>query len=287
MKQHIKSIEDNLFPGCHAAISDWENFRWHEHACQPKSSQALAIDVFGTIKMSPEKNHILSEIAACLNLPEQGDWEIELEWKDPQNLLKEMMPAQTQIDCIATSAQAVIVFECKLKEGGDSCGQPNSGQCNGNYETQINPKNHKKAKCALAGKGIRYWDYIDTIFREVSSKEDYQPCPFKGENYQWMRNLALCKALMKDGNKAGAVVAVYADAPNLKMAEKINKKAWKLDLNNRKVEFTDSLESEVNFKTLSYQKLIEMIRQCSSSATWHDLKNWVDNKIERVSRQQG
>jgi len=37
-------------------------------------------------------------------------------------------------------------------------------QCNGNYEMQTNPVNEEKARCALTGKGIRYWELIPGVY---------------------------------------------------------------------------------------------------------------------------
>ena len=279
---NIEEIRKNIFPGAHNAISDWDKFDWHDHAQAPNSSQALAIDVFGTIKASPPKDQILNQLAGWLDLPGNEKWEVELEWTDPENLLKESK-RQTQIDAIAISSRAIIIFECKFTEGGGNCSQPEEQKCNGNYEIQVNPENGKEAKCALTGKGIRYWDYIEKVFREIDPTKDYKPCPFKDENYQWMRNLVLCKALIDHENKKGAVVAVYADGDMFKMSKKIKSKNWTIDLNGKKPEFMDSLKSDINFKTLSYQSLIEMILECSSSKIWHELKEWVEKKLDNVS----
>jgi hypothetical protein len=67
MKSTIEAIKKNLFPEAHKAISDWETFPWHNHngviqTYKPESSQALAIDVFGTIKVSEERHRILGAL---------------------------------------------------------------------------------------------------------------------------------------------------------------------------------------------------------------------------------
>ena len=293
MDKKIESIKRNLFPESHKAITNWGNFDWHQSKGQidtdkPNSSQALAIDVFGTIKMSPEKDQILNKIADWLKLPNDEKWEIELEWKGPKDLLNEKV--QTQVDAIAISSKAVILFECKFTEGGGNCSQPNKiqngpnkgfEQCNGRYELQKNPVENVEAKCTLTGKGIRYWDYIEKVFEGIDANQDYKPCPFKDGNYQWMRNLVLCKAFMESKKIDGAVVAIYTDAPGFPMAKKINNNEWTIKLNDKEISFCDILKENIKFETLSYQELTEMVLAVSSSQTWHELKEWIENKINK------
>jgi hypothetical protein len=55
------AIRMNIFPGARPAIADWTDFRWHSTSAgvdshQPNSSQALAIDVFGTLAVSPDRD---------------------------------------------------------------------------------------------------------------------------------------------------------------------------------------------------------------------------------------
>jgi hypothetical protein len=86
-----ETIKKNLFPASHAAIDDWEKFPWHRdrhgHIDTHKrhSSQALAIDVFGTIKASTERDGILGALARQCGVPDDGPWTLCLEWIDPKN----------------------------------------------------------------------------------------------------------------------------------------------------------------------------------------------------------
>src|SRR5216684_4709246 len=104
MEQSFETVKANLFPASHAAISDWNRFPWHLdrqgviQTSKPGSSQALAIDVFGTIEVSEEKDRILGTLARKCGMPGDGPWSLELEWKDPKNLLNE--PRPTQVDAI-------------------------------------------------------------------------------------------------------------------------------------------------------------------------------------------
>jgi hypothetical protein len=102
MESTLEEIKRNLFPGAHAAICDWNTFPWHLDRYgnidthKKQSSQALAIDVFGTIKVSGERDRVLGALARKCGLPADGPWSVTLEWTDPDNLLKE--PRPTQVD---------------------------------------------------------------------------------------------------------------------------------------------------------------------------------------------
>jgi len=231
MNPSLEPIKGNLFPASHAAIGDWNKFPWHRwqgavQAHKPQSSQALAIDVFGTIKVSDERNRVLGELAQRCGLPGEGPWTLELEWTDPDNLLGE--PTPTQMDAIAFGRNALIVIECKFTELGGGCSQtasitsgPNMGlrQCSGEYASQTNPVNNRASRCALSGKGVRYWMIIPQIYG-LDAECDHRPCPFAGEAYQWMRNVVLADRLAAARGISGTVVAAYADANRLPTADK-------------------------------------------------------------------
>lgn len=99
-------IEANLFHAARAAIADSDSFPWHRdrqgHCDTWKrySSQALAIDLFGTLKTTsdPAQRLILDRFAAEIGLPTGGPWKVELEWRDEKNRLQEEPRARTQVD---------------------------------------------------------------------------------------------------------------------------------------------------------------------------------------------
>ncbi|SRR6266851_3966623 len=201
-------VRRNLFPAAHASVEPWEDFPWHldrRGFCDtgvPHSSQALALDYFGTLKGlgQTSRDAVLERIASSIDLPLGGPWQIELEWRDPANLLNE--PTRTQVDAIARSPSAIILFEAKFGErDGGCCSQTNPTkngllQCDGNYRLQTNPTNGISSKCALSGKGIRYWDIVPEVMT-LDSSASYLPCPFASSWYQWMRNIVGC------GNDSG------------------------------------------------------------------------------------
>jgi hypothetical protein len=276
------AIRENLFPAAHAAIADWDTFPWHRlrgeiQAGKPHSSQALAIDVFGTVKVSAERDRILGALAERCGLPGEGPWTLDLEWIDPDNLLSE--PRPTQIDAIAFGRRALLVFECKFTEPGGACSQPrgNGGppQCNGDYAVQINPRNGIEARCALSGKGVRYWEGIPEIFG-LDAGRDIRPCPFRGDAFQWMRNTVLARRLAGARGVSGAVVAAYADAEGLPMAEKVKSGT-----------IGHVAASGARLVTpISYQAIVALARSVSGRPSeWDKLAAWIDRKIDHVVPQ--
>ena len=218
-------------------MGPWQAFPWHSSSRgsfdthKPHSSQALAIDVLGTLIAAPAKDYLLKALAFHWGLQPAGGWQLHLEWLDPQNTLREHR--RSQIDAVAYDSKNLVFFECKFTEqGAGACSQPNQvqgvRQCNGNYELQTNPRNGRTAHCALSGKGIRYWEIIPAVFN-LDPHTDHQPCPFAGTWYQWMRNLVLCRAVAQERGLAPAFVILYAGGP-FPIAQELDSDAWRLFL---------------------------------------------------------
>ncbi|WP_249169945.1 PGN_0703 family putative restriction endonuclease [Bradyrhizobium liaoningense] len=125
--KQIAEIKANLFHAAHPAIDNWCAFPWHRDpsgkidATKVHSSQALAIDVFGTLRVNPERHALLGALAHLSGVPGEGPWKLELEWTDQSNLLGEKRP--TQVDAIAFGARSILVIECKFTEPGGGCSQ--------------------------------------------------------------------------------------------------------------------------------------------------------------------
>ncbi len=280
MLDAFEAVRANMYPGAHAAIDDWEQFPWHTHAASPRSSQMLAIDVFGTIKAlgAAERSAIGSALARALELPANGPWDFFLEWQDASNLLAEVKP--TQVDAVAIGASAIILFECKFTEAGGGCSQINPDKrgliaCNGRYEPQTNPQNQVVARCALSGKGMRYWDHIPAVY-DLEANASYAPCPFSFDAYQWMRNVVLARALGVATGKQTRVVATYARAPHLQTSAKVDKG----DLGHATRISTDAI------RPLAYDRILALAAEASPSPVWADLTVWVETKIERTAVAQ-
>ena len=193
----LSSVKKNIFPGAHDAV--WGAFPWHDGAASPHSSQALVVSVFGTLAVHPARQILIDAMLhSVFGWESAGDdaWRVNLERTVGRSLLGERRP--TQVDVLLHNETSVVMLECKFTEaGGGPCSQPNrrpSGahqglrQCDGNYREQTNPVNGKTARCALSAKGIRYWEHIPTYF-DLAADQDYEPCPFAGPAYQYMRNL--------------------------------------------------------------------------------------------------
>jgi hypothetical protein len=283
MEPRLEAIKANLFPASHASIDDWHRFLWHPDARRLNSSQALAIDVFGTIKVSNDRDRVLSALARECGIPEEGPWTLKLEWLDPENLLREI--TQTQVDAIAFGQRAILVIECKFTEAGGGCSQPkpltngaNLGlsQCSGDYTLQVNRVNNIEARCALSGKGISYWEHIPVIFG-IDAAQDHTPCPFRGDAYQWMRNVVLMDRLASTLGVAGAVIGAYAEADGFNTAQKVRAGALG--------------QSAASGKTLvlpmSFQSIVELAQSVSEDPTeWVELAAWVNRKITIAAAQR-
>ncbi len=285
----ISAIQANLFPPAHKAIPDWKIFPWHiGNNQQPdthklNSSQALAIDVFGTIKTHPNCTNILNHLAGILNIPQSTRWELDLEWIAPTNPLCEINQ-HTQVDVLAQSDEALIFFECKFTEpDGGNCSQPKpltSGahkgwiQCNGNYVLQTNPANGKTNRCALSAKKIRYWEVIPEIFL-YDAGVDHSPCPFAGSWYQWMRNMTNAYAIAQESGRRAVFCLVYADASGLQVANMVHSDHWRTFLSKVRPDC-------VPVHAISYQDVVKMAKAVGQSEEWDQLEEWVSRKIAAV-----
>ena len=298
-------LSRNLFPAALPAIEPWDDFPWHYSrnnidSWQINSSQALAIDLFGTLKATyqDERNWILNAIAAEAGLAPSDDWAIHLEWSDPANTLLEKPLQPTQVDAVAKSRDSLLFFECKFTEDSGFCSQPNPltqgtnkgiRQCNGNYELQAYPAalglddNH----CTLAAKGIRYWELIPQVMH-IDAVGPHSPCPFKDSFYQLMRNLTLAhEVATRDPNdlRKAAFFVVYADAPNLKMAQKVQTPEWQNFVGQT------VRQDVLPLRTISYQRVVQMAKNVVLSRKgnphlWIELASWIDQKIAVVNQME-
>jgi hypothetical protein len=284
----LTALRDNIFEPAHRAITDWQDFPWHRdrrlqvQADKVQSSQALAIDVFGAIKTACEesRNTVLDAIARMAGLPAGGPWEVELEWSDPNNLLRERR--RTQVDALAVGQHAIMVIECKFTETGGSCSQTNrintgpaagQRQCNGRYELQTHPVSGAVAHCALSAKGIRYWDVIPRIF-DLDPVGAYAPCPFKGEAFQWMRNIVLAEELGRDQAKAARCIIAYAEGGGFPTEEKIMNLDWlPAFIGGARAPFA-----------ISFQQIAGIAREADGDSRWADLAAWIARKVALVRR---
>jgi hypothetical protein len=273
----------NVFRLAQPALSSLDSSKLHrdKHGrsdlSKRHSSQALTIDVFGSLKTAdPEiRNGVFDSIADSVGLPVGGEWEVELEWQDRDNCLNERK--KSQIDAVARGAKSLIFFECKFTErDGGSCSQISKRggkqQCDGNYRVV----DGRRERCVLTEKSIRYWKVVPKVF-SYSKDRDMTPCPFAGSWYQWMRNMVLCKQVAEREGRRPAFMIAYADSPLFSIANK--------DWNPFRKELREDV---VQFNQISYQRIIAMAishahESGSSVSDWEDLRLWVDDKIEKAA----
>lgn len=264
----------NIIPFAHPVVREWDELAWHPHADRVHSSQALAVDVFGTLQLAPDRDQVLTAWAETLQLPAAGPWSVQLEFKDPLNLLNERQP--TMVDVCLRNPQLLLFVECKFTEAdGGACTQTQPSKkspppCNGNYTFQTHAQSPAPARCALTAKAIRYWEVIPTIFT-YAAHTDYTPCPFAGPAYQWMRNMVIAFRLAQHEQRQAAFVVLSVAHPRLPMA----RKNWE--------PFTRTLRPGVlAFRTTTFQDLLAVARQAGTEPTrWQTLQQWVENKITR------
>ncbi|ARQ13743.1 hypothetical protein NXC12_PE00142 (plasmid) [Rhizobium etli] len=74
MISDFQAVRANLFSASHGATEDWKGFPWHRdrsnliQAAKAHSSQAIAIYVFGTLKMSRDRGRIFDAVAERVGL---------------------------------------------------------------------------------------------------------------------------------------------------------------------------------------------------------------------------
>lgn len=288
-EETTKEIKSNLVPSAHGAIWDWNRFPWHRSnrgkidAWQPNSSQALAIDLFGTLAVSPKLDAVMDNFANQHALPLGGHWTIDLEWKDPMNLLNE--DTQSQIDAVASNDKALIFFECKFTESdAGACSQPklpSAGpirglkKCDGKYMVPAELGNRNIARCALSGIGIRYWCIVPEVFY-FNPALDYSPCPFKDSWFQYMRNIVICYEHARIFHRKPAFFVIYADSELFAMPKKLKGKCWE--------DFTSKVRKErILVDALSYQQFAsDTLAATGGDRVYRELADWINDKIGKV-----
>ncbi len=290
----IDAVQKNIFPGAHDSI--WQAFPWHSGAASPHSSQALAVSVFGTIAVHPSRQALIDEtLRLMFGWDPQGDngWRVELERELPRSLLGERRP--TQVDVLLQNRTSVVVLECKFTEsGGGSCSQtkPRSSgehegiiQCDGSYKEQTNPVNNKTARCALSAKRIRYWKHIPK-YLDLDRDKDYEPCPFAGPAYQYMRNLLAAAQLARRKSKPerkvrAAFGLVYVEGEPFAVANEA------ADPHSEWGQFVARLRSDSSLAVgvISYQRLLEIwCSRLPEDPVLARLADWVTERVDDVGQ---
>lgn len=284
--QEIRKLKSNLFYRSQDSIINYKKFEWHQYhgkidTYKVNSSQALAIDFWGCLILSPYKDSIINYL---FDKQDCTDWMILPEFTQKE-LLNE--PQSTQIDyLIECKSKYAIFIESKFTEkDGGGCSQVNETtcgkkQCNRNYEEQLNPVNNILSKCALSGKKIKYWHYID-LLTSLNSNDEYKPCPFVKGEYQWMRNLCFAEAYALKYNIITETYLTYYKSEKCPISIKVQNQSYlgglKGKLLNMKALSPLSYNDLLN-KIISFIAPIDL----NEKKVWMDLQNWMVEKEKQI-----
>lgn len=211
----------NLFPEAASAIAGWAPGRLEARAAQPHSSQALCVSVFETIGLRPaaKRDAILIDLLtqAGIRLDVLHGTEIDTEVREYRGVLNEIGGGTpTALDGLVWWQSGVMTIESKFTEqefGGCSQARPSKASpsdprfdpgeptkrfsnCTGRHEvgSDLKPSTQPlEAACRLTVRDRNrrprlYWDLAPELFEpEVYALG--QPCPFRGDPYQLMRNI--------------------------------------------------------------------------------------------------
>jgi hypothetical protein len=192
-----------LFPALRNEDGCLPKLPWHSHADLANSSRVFCVSAFFSLTLLAVRDEVLNTLfsAAFPTMPDsaRAAWSIELEKMD-RALLGEGGPQQpTSIDVFCTSPSGVVCVESKFdrdaKDGFGGCCQARDGHCLGYYGPGSDAKTRGDDWCRLnAADGSRtprhYWKLATGFFREdvFRKQQPADECPFKGPNFQLMRN---------------------------------------------------------------------------------------------------
>jgi hypothetical protein len=203
------------------ALTDVEGLRirWHSPSSE-QSSQVFCVSAFGSLRHLADGQEILQELLTRYfpSVGLHGPWELALEHCD-RSVLDESGPVTpTSVDVFCRSESSAVCIESKFivdaREGFGPCSQfPKN--CGGYYGAGSDLKTGTMANCRLevtdGSRGARsYWRKGKSRFREsvFATQIGGQVCPFRGPNFQLMRNVLFASS------SAPATWATLAIAPD-------------------------------------------------------------------------
>ena len=224
------------------ALSDEEfaTIPWHSHAASERSSQVFAISAFGPLRRNRCRDHVIADLVSASfpsakTVARPRRWDVLLESQCPELLSEYGSKQPTQIDVLLKSSAAVIAIESKFltdaREGFGGCGQYTSGKCEGYHGVGSDKTTRSAAWCRLEHwDGIRsprtYWAFGKSFFRPDVMREQAPGdlCPFKGANYQLMRNFLFAAALaMREGKPQFGVLAISPEKTQGVLSDQITR----------------------------------------------------------------
>jgi hypothetical protein len=174
--------------------------RWHSPLSE-QSSQVFCVSGFGSLRQLTDGQEILQKLLTRY-FPKAGlggPWELLLEHCDRRVLDESGRVTPTSVDVFCRSESSAVSIESKFivdaREGFGPCSQfPKN--CGGHYGPGSDLKTGTTANCRLeiadGARGARsYWRKGKSRFREsvFATQVSGQVCPFRGPNFQLMRNV--------------------------------------------------------------------------------------------------
>lgn len=285
---------ETLHPNALLANEAAGDFSWHNAAHEPKSSQVFCVSAFGTLRHLEARDTILHRLLGPLFSAVQTKsarprrWDIGLEVEDADLLGEHGVAQPTSIDAVLTSSQEVICIESKFIvdawDGLGGCRQalPNNGKppsCHGFYGPHSDAKMETLAWCRLeTWEGRRsprlYWLLGRSFFQPhlFDRQQKGDECPFRGGNYQLMRNfLTAAMRAQRDGKTFFGVVVICPQATCEKIAEQVGR--------FRKDVLLSDFSDRVQFVT--YEQYIGVLRTCGDEPT--ELGTFLEGRIRELA----
>ena len=109
---------------------------------------------------------------------------------------------------------------------------------------------------------------------------EYFPCPFKGMEYQWMRNICFAKAYSEKYNGiTNETYLFYYDSPKNYISQLVNKGIYLGGLKgNLKIKFEEKSYNNCISLIIDYLKTIDI----NEMNVWIDLEKWMINKDNKL-----
>jgi hypothetical protein len=216
------------------------------------STQALVQSIFGNLK-AYDSVRLLKGLVDDQGLPLFDTAVLSAEnvsMEHPLTILNE--PVSASIDIFLSGPFQIAVQSTLMEQDAGKCSSVTWAYCNGSYAVQMG----SQERCYLTNKGVRYWEYIPTVF-SWASNVNHSPCPLYN-TFQLVRRI-FAASMGPDGKfspKRGHAIQVYDDRnPAFRKGGK-------------GFEAYESIRAALRYPTLlrkcSWQRLIEHMRSRSA-----------------------
>jgi hypothetical protein len=267
------------------ALTDVEGvqIRWHSPFSE-ESSQVFCVSAFGSLRHLVDGQEILQKLLTrCF--PKTGlggPWELLLEHCDRSVLDESGRGTPTSVDVFCRSKSSVVSIESKFivdaREGFGPCSQFPK-KCGGYYGPGSDLKTGTVSNCRLevadGRRGARsYWRkgksrFLESVF---ATQVSGQVCPFRGPNFQVMRNLLFAAS---SGRAAWATLAIVPDRMSAVLRAQVSAFREQVLL----PDYSDRLA------VATYEDLIELLRASTFDES-RKLGAFLAERIETVCERE-